>query len=70
MPTMLRIDKFTLDRLQRQSKYFEFLWANAKEIKLESGVFSDWVYIDDPSNFESTLDHMMKLIEEINKEYK
>lgn len=39
MPTMVSIDKFTLDRLQRQSKYFEFLWANAKEIKLESGVF-------------------------------
>ena len=41
-----------------------------KKLNWNLGFFSDWVYIDDPSNFESTLDHMMKLIEEINKEYK
>ena len=66
---MVKQDKFTHDLRERQAEFFNFLWRYAKEIKFEyPGGFSEWTYIDDPSEFEKRILEQMAVLEDIKKD--
>lgn len=64
MPTMKKIDKFTYDLRERQSKIYDFLWRYAKEIKLQLPSGTRTIFIDSPEVFDNEIDCQMNIVDQ------